>query len=146
MIECAFPVGALIGVCPEVITQSLYQVGSDAGTAVSVEVFHSIGKSRDGNAFLYSQAYNLAQTFFIGIDLIQEELVEYQVFQIPIFFIGFGDFIEEFSLNDAAGPENRCDTAVVEIPVVRFRCAAIKKILGRRPRFFPYTGCAVRLR
>ena len=49
MMECAFPVGALIGVCPEVITQSLYQVGSDAGTAVGVEIFHGVGKSRDGD-------------------------------------------------------------------------------------------------
>lgn len=85
MVERAFPVRTLIGVGPEVITQSLYQVGSDAGTAVGVEIFHGIGKSRDGNAFLYGQADDLAQAFFVGINFIQEELIEYQVFQIRIF-------------------------------------------------------------
>ena len=105
MVKRAFPVGALIGVGPEVIPQSLYQIGSDAGTAVGVEIFHGIGKSRDGNAFLYGQADNLAQAFFVGIDFIQEELVEYQVFQIRILFIGFGNLIEELRLDDAAGPE-----------------------------------------
>ena len=102
MMERSFFIYALKGMRAEVVAQGLNEVGADAGAAVGVDVFHGVGIGRYGNAFADGQADDLAQAGLVGVDLVEEEFVEHEVFQIRVLFVGFGDLVQEFGLNDAA--------------------------------------------
>ena len=88
-------------------------------------------EGRNGKAVGNGQADDLPQGALVGIDFSQEEIVEQEIIQLRILVIGFGDLGQKFGLDDAAGPENGSDGAVIEVPVIRFRSTLVEgKALG----------------
>lgn len=120
--EYAIFIGTFISMGAKIVTLRLNQVGRENGSAIAIIIRHCGSESWYRNTILNRISHDITQSLLVVVRNFLEVRSQQQVSNLRIFGIGISNFLQELSTDNAACTENFGDLAVVQIPVVLFRC------------------------